>query len=139
LVLRNTGLRKADKVLLATAKEFKALPDFIKREELKNKKDRSEKENQQLSNAEGKLKTWMSNRGGEQDRYFFLPSTPFIDNLVIDFQIKTMVDYNDLKSFRRVAKLDLPYAQSMISSFIRYYNRIGFPDIDVDYVLAGLK
>jgi DNA-binding response OmpR family regulator len=139
LVLRNTGLRKADKVLLATAKEFKALPDFIKREELKNKKDRSEKENQQLSNAEGKLKTWMSNRGGEQDRYFFLPSTPFIDNLVIDFQIKTMVDYNDLKSFRRVAKLDLPYAQSMISSFIRYYNRIGIPDIDVDYVLAGLK
>jgi len=138
LVLKNNGLRKADKILLATAKYFKLLPDFIKYDELKNKKDRNEKENQQFSNAEGKLKTWMGNRGGEQDRYFFLPSTPFIENLVIDFQIKTMVDYDDLKSFRRIAKLDLPYAQSMTSSFIRYYNRIGFPDIDSDYIIQNL-
>ena len=138
LVLRNNGLRKADKILLATAKHFKLLQDFIKYDELKNKKDRNEKENQQFSNAEGKLKTWMGNRGGEQDRYFFLPSTPFIENLVIDFQVKTMVDYDDLKSFQRIAKLDLPYAQSMISSFIRYYNRIGFPDIDSDYIIQNL-
>lgn len=139
LVLRKDGLRKADKILLAAAKEFKTLPDFVKHEDLKKKKDESEKGKAQLSNAVGKLKTWMSNRGGEQDRYFFLPSTPFIENIVIDFQIKTMVEYNDLSSFRRVAKLDLPYAQSMISSFIRYYNRIGFPDIDADYVFANLK
>jgi CheY-like chemotaxis protein len=137
-ILRYNGLRKADKILLAVTKKFIELPDYAKYRELKDKKDKSEKENQQLSNIEGKLKTWMSNRGGEQDRYFFLPSTPFIENLVIDFQNKMMVDYNELKSFNRVAKLDLPYAQSMISSFIRYYNRIGFPDIDTEYVLNNL-
>lgn len=138
LVLRSNGFRKADKILLATSKNFKSLRDFIKYEELKNKQDKSEKENQQLSNLEGKLKTWMGNRGGEQDRFFFLPATPFIENIVIDFQDKCMVDYDELKSYRRVAKLDLPYAQSMISSFIRYYNRIGFPDIDSDYVIMHL-
>jgi hypothetical protein len=137
-VLRNNGSRKADKILMASAKQFKSLPDFVKYDDLRKKENRNERENQQMPNLEGKLKTWMSNRGGEQDRFFFLPSTPFIDNLVIDFQVKTMVDYNELITFHRIAKLDLPYAQSMISSFIRYYNRIGFPDIDADYVIQSL-
>lgn len=139
LVLRNSGVRKADNVLLAVAKDFKTLPDYVKYEELKRKEVRTDKEDQQLKNIDGKLKNWMSNRGGEQDRYFFLPSTPFIGNFVIDFQNKIMVGYNELNSFRRVTKLDLPYTQSMISSFIRYYNRIGFPDIDSDYVFSKLQ
>jgi CheY-like chemotaxis protein len=137
-VLRSNGTRKSDKVLLATAKNLKTLPDFVKYDELRKMENRNEKENQQLPNLEGKLKAWISNRGGEQDRFFFLPSTPFIENLVIDFQIKTMVNYEELATFKRIAKLDLPYAQSMISSFIRYYNRIGFPDIDTDYVIKKL-
>jgi hypothetical protein len=58
--------------------------------------------------------------------------------MVIDFQNKIMVDYADLRNYTRVAKLDMPFAQSMISSFIRYYNRIGFPDIDVDYLMQKL-
>jgi DNA-binding response OmpR family regulator len=74
----------------------------------------------------------------KSDRYFFLPKTPFIENLVLDFQIKTMVDYEELKSFTRVAKLDNPFAQSMIASFVRYYNRIGFPDIDAEYVISNI-
>ena len=49
-----------------------------------------------------------------------------------------MVDYTDLSTFQRIAKLDLPYAQSMVSSFIRYYNRIGFPDIDSEYIFQNL-
>lgn len=138
LVLRSNGLRKADKILLAATNNFKSLPDYIKYEGLKKKEDKTDKENQQLSNLEGKIKTWMGNKGGEQDRYFFLPATPFIGNMVIDFQDKCMVDYSELKNYRRVAKLDIPFAQSMISSFIRYYNRIGFPDIDSEYVFANL-
>lgn len=72
------------------------------------------------------------------DQYFFLPGTPFIENLILDFQNKVMVDYGDLKTFTRVAKLDDPYAQSMVTSFVRFYNRIGFPDIDADYVIKNL-
>ena len=73
------------------------------------------------------------------DRYFFLPSTPFIDNRVIDFQNKIMVVYDDLKTkYTRLAKLDSPYAQAMSTRFIRYYNRIGFPDLDAAYVWARI-
>lgn len=138
LVLRNNGLRKADKILLARTKYFKSFSDCVSYEKLMSNQSRNERENQQFTNLQGKLKNWMSNRGGEQDRYFFLPATPFIENMVIDFQDKLMVEYKELKGFRRVAKLDTPYAQSMISSFIRYYNRIGFPDIDSEYVLKNL-
>lgn len=138
MILRSNGQRKANKILLATATEFKLLPDVIRHKEFKDKQDKTQKEILQFSNLEGKLKTWMGNKGGEQDRFFFLPSTPFIENMVIDFQDNVMVEYDDLKSFNRVAKLDMPYAQSMISSFIRYYNRIGFPDIDSDYLIEKL-
>ena len=72
------------------------------------------------------------------DRYFFLPATPFIENRIIDFQTKEMANYEDLKSFTRIAKLDSPFAQSMVSSFIRYYNRIGYPDIDSNLIISAL-
>lgn len=77
---------------------------------------------------------------GKSDRYFFLPGTPFIKNSVIDFQNTDKVDYLSLnKDFKRIAKLDSPYVQAMMASFIRFYNRIGFPDIDSDYVINNLK
>jgi hypothetical protein len=138
LVLRAGGTRKADKVLLVATRKFKELADYKKYATLKSKSNRSEQENQQLSNLEGKLKTWMKNRGGDQDRFFFLPGTPFIENLIIDFQLTSIADYGDLRGFNRIAQLDVPFTQSMISSFIRYYNRIGSPDIDTDYVLNNL-
>lgn len=73
------------------------------------------------------------------DRYFFLPKTPFlIDHLLIDFQNKRMTDYDELKNFTRIAKLDSPFAESIFASFIRYYNRVGFPDIDSEYILKNI-
>ena len=74
---------------------------------------------------------------GKGDRFFFLPQTPFIENRIIDFQSKEMVKYDDLVNYTRVAKLDSPYAESMVSSFIRYYNRIGYPDIDRELILKA--
>ena len=49
-----------------------------------------------------------------------------------------MIDYADLSRFTRIARLDDPFAQSMVTNFIRYYNRIGFPDIDSNYVIENL-
>lgn len=138
MVLRSNGQRKTNRILLAAANSFTTIPDYTKYKDLKAKQDKTEKEKQQLLNLEGKLKNWIGNRGGEQDRFFFLPCTPFIENMMIDFQNKIMVTYDDLKFYRRVAKLDMPFAQSMISSFIRYYNRIGFPDIDAEYIFHRL-
>lgn len=76
---------------------------------------------------------------GKSDRYFFLPGTPFIENRVIDFQNKEVITYEQLvENFERIAKLDSPYAQSMAATYSRYYNRIGFPDIDHEYIMSKL-
>jgi len=115
--------RKAQKVLLA--KPHKLIENDVYEKYLGDKV----KYTQKLTNL-------IESRLG--DRYFFLPKTPFIENMVIDFQVKEMCDYADLKNFSRIAKLDDPYAQSMTSSFIRYYNRIGSPDLDSNLILIGL-
>jgi CheY-like chemotaxis protein len=115
--------RKVGQVLLAVA-----IP-LTETEQYKKYSGNKEKYKQALSEL-------IESRKG--DRYFFLPGTPFIENLILDFQNKTMVNYDDLNTFRRVAKLDMPFAQSMISGFTRYYNRIGFPDIDSQYIINKL-
>lgn len=115
--------RKVGKVLLAEAIPLRESEYYKKYESNKTKYKQG-------------LTELIESRKG--DRYFFLPSTPFIDNLFLDFQNKLMVSYEELGTFQRVAKLDAPFAQSMVSSFSRYYNRIGFPDIDSDYVIQNL-
>lgn len=119
-----TTERKVGFVLLAKIKPLDTFPQFI------SYKQNSNKENTK------KLAALITNN--QSDRYFFLPGTPFIQNSIIDFQDKVMIKYEDLQDWKRIAKLDSPFAQSMVSSFIRYYNRIGFPDIDLDYILANL-
>lgn len=118
--------RAADKILLVKAKP---LNNFSEYKDYMN--------NNSKKNLNVLLDLIKSSKG---DRYYFLPKTPFIDNCVVDFQLSTTVSsYEELKSsFDRIAKLDNPYVQSMVSSFIRYFDRIGTPDIDTDYVIDHL-
>ena len=116
--------RKAERILLAEVRNIDSNQIYI--DYLGNGKS---------ENLE-KLKRLMSNNYSE--RYFYLPKTPFIENSIIDFQEKIMVNYGELDKSFRFTKLDTPYAQSMIANFIRYYNRIGFPDIDKEYVISQL-
>lgn len=76
--------------------------------------------------------------GSRKSEYFFLPKAPFIENSIIDFQKVLMIEIKELQKLKKLAKLDDPFAQSMIAHFIRYYNRIGHPDIDSDYILRNL-
>lgn len=115
--------RDVGRILLARIFPLSSCDEYVKYKEAPSK------------NMESNLKEIITNK---RPRFFFLPSTPFIENSVIDFQNKTMVDYEDLAIFERIAKLDDPFAQSMVTSFIRYYNRIGFPDIDSEYVIANI-
>lgn len=121
-VCRAGSTRKAERILLARAFPLNQQPEFARFEA-----------NRTPSNRDSLKRVIES---AKSDRYFFLPGTPFMENLLIDFQNKELVLYDELATFERVAKLDDPFAQAMISSFIRYYNRIGYPDIDADYVLG---
>lgn len=117
--------RKVGDVLLAKTTLLSNTKEYENYQMKKNGKD--EKKN---------LIRLIESRKG--DRYFFLPQTPFIENRIIDFQSKELVKYDDLANYTRVAKLDSPYAESMVSSFIRYYNRIGYPDIDSELIVKAL-
>ncbi|MBR9682177.1 MAG: hypothetical protein GOV02_00715 [Candidatus Aenigmarchaeota archaeon] len=49
-----------------------------------------------------------------------------------------VVPISELSQYNNVAKVDSPFVESVLSNFIRYYNRIGFPDIDSDYIIDNL-
>lgn len=115
--------RKVGKVLLVKTVLLINTPEYSKYNGNKEKYRQS-------------LSTLIESRKG--DRYFFLPGTPFIENRIIDFQSKEMYNYEELETFTRLAKLDNPYSEAVVASFIRYYNRIGYPDIDSDYVIDRL-
>ena len=122
-ILRN-GKRKAENALLACCIPLKETDEFKKYCGNKN------------ADNKDKLARLIEDRRG--DRFFFLPKAPFIDNSVLDFQKVRLVAFSDLSNFRKIAKLDDPYAQAMSASFMRYYNRIGSPDIDSDHILNNL-
>lgn len=160
-VKRSNGTRKVESVLLANTilltntqeytkylgvkkenenkAKYEEMLDNVKTDdEKKELKEKIKKAQASISNLKSTFAQFINS--GKGDRFFFLPGTPFVDNRVIDFQKKEMVSFQSLQDeFERVAKLDSPFAQSMVSSFIRYYDRIGFPDIDTDYVINHLK
>ena len=142
----------AKTTLLTSTAEYNAVVDINGQIEENEKKSKAlgvdEKALEELCKTREKLAQTKNTKyaafkqfinSGSSDRYFFLPGTPFIEDRVIDFQDKLTVRYESLSAdFERLTKLDNPYAQSMVSSFIRYYNRIGFPDIDADYIISRL-
>lgn len=118
--------RNAEKILLIKATPLTENTEFKKYQS-----------NQNIDNRNALIKLVNSSKS---DRFFFLPGTPFIVNMVLDFQQSTTIEYDSLNNnYERVAKLDSPYAQSMSASFMRYYNRVGYPDIDTEYIIDNLK
>lgn len=76
--------------------------------------------------------------GNKKSTLFYLPSFPLMDDQVIDFQYVVAESVENLKNYNKIAKLDSPYAEAVLSAFIRHYNRVGTPDIDVDKVISRL-
>lgn len=71
------------------------------------------------------------------DETFVELTNDFREQMSIEAQ-QYVISVDDMANYTRVAKLDSPYAESMVSSFIRYYNRIGYPDIDSELILKAL-
>lgn len=138
LVLRSNNTRKVENILLIEAMPFSGFPDYKKYKEGYDKKQKTADDKKAMAAAGGNIKSLMKNNKAG-DRYFFLPMTPFLIASIIDFQQKKLITYEELeRDFDRIARLDDPFAQSMVSSFTRYYNRIGFPDLDTDFTFDKL-
>lgn len=122
---------KAEQALLAACDEISTTTEYMEIAALKKDKKPISKEK---ANSLNKLIS--DNRQGKNvqaERYKFLPKTPFLPDLVIDYQHLSQLsvqEINEKNGFKRVASLDTPFAEAVQSRFIRYYGRVGTPDLE---------
>ena len=69
----------------------------------------------------------------------FLPAAPTIPDFLADFQRLRSASRAELDGMQRIASLVSPFAEAMVSRFIRYFGRVGTDDLDVDGIMADLK
>ncbi len=71
------------------------------------------------------------------DRYFFLPRSELMamPDLVLDFQNLTNHQLEGFSGYKKIGRIDDPFVQDMLATFIRNQNRPGSPDLDVTYIL----
>jgi CheY-like chemotaxis protein len=78
-------------------------------------------------------------KGIQPDRFHFLPGALALPDLVVDFQQLTILPRSEIGNLKRLASLDSPFAEALLSRFIRYFGRLGTPDLDVDLTVARLR
>lgn len=134
--------KKADYLLLIPTTLLKETVEYKKYIECKNLN--TEESLKKLSGFKDSLVRLICSR--KSDRFFFLPRNEFINmpDVVLDFQqgvnhkIEQVTGYN-LVGYKKVCKIDDPFAQDMLATFIRNKNRPGSPDLDADHIVRCLE
>lgn len=127
LILRN-GVRRAKEIILVEGIPLEETPEYIAYAQSR------------LGGAKNSLTKLLQNNADEnRDRFFLLPKTNFINNTIIDFLKIKIVNESDLEEFEKVARLDSPFAESVLSRFAKYYNRIGVPDLKAEDLLSDIN
>jgi len=94
----------------------------------------------QFTGADKNVQSLMrDNRGGQRERYTFLPGTSAFPDLVVDLQQLLTVPKHDEGKFERLASLDSPFGEKLLSMFARYYGRIGAPNLDIALAISRAK
>lgn len=79
----------------------------------------------------------------KQHRYYFLPAAFGIPPLLVDMQQVLCVPKEqvnaDVGDWNRLASLDSPFAQDLVSRFITYFARIGTPDLDYESLVLAIE
>ncbi|MFH9128068.1 hypothetical protein ACH4KC_15350 [Streptomyces griseoaurantiacus] len=71
-------------------------------------------------------------------RYRILPKYLDIPDLLVDFEIVQSVPLAEVRSWTRVATLDSPFAEAMLTSHGHTVARIGTPDVDFENIKQSL-
>lgn len=101
----------------------------------------------QSSSDEGKLKALLKNnrQKAQQERFYFLPGTLALPDLLVDFQQLKTLQREELEkpvqqeTWERMASLDSPFTEALLARFTRYLGRLGTPDLNLDLVMDRLK
>lgn len=75
---------------------------------------------------------------GNSARYRILPKYLDIPDLLVDFEIVQSVPLAEVRSWTRVATLDSPFAEAMLTSHGHTVARIGTPDVDFENIKQSL-
>lgn len=96
---------------------------------------------QRSEQAKGKLLRLLRNNRekAQPDRFHYLPGVFELPDMIVDFQQLETIPCNRLNDFNRVASLDSPFAEALMTRFTRYFGRLGTPDISTDSVLARIN
>ena len=78
-------------------------------------------------------------KGTQPDRYFFLPAALGLPDLLVDFQQLSATPGSCPGIATRIASLDNPFAEALLSRFARYLNRLGVPDLDGSVIFNRLR
>jgi CheY-like chemotaxis protein len=125
--------KKVEKVLVAKCELLKELKEY--NEWIKNPSKANKSELLSLLNNNRKLKK------EQPDRYHYLPGALSIPDLIVDFlNVKIIsLDTINTEALPRLASLDSPFAESVLSRFSSYFGRIGTPDLDYEFQLEKFK
>jgi len=124
LIPRNNGNTKVKYVLMVEAIPLK------NREEYKEYSD---------SKSNGKKKELLKLMENRKSSLFFLPGFPLMEDQILDFQSLSTEPIEDVKqNYQKIAKLDSPFAEAMLSNFLNHYDRIGIPNLDVERLLDSM-
>ena len=74
----------------------------------------------------------------QRERFYFLPGALLLPDLIVDFQQLVTLPRDKLSTMDRLASLDSPFAEAMLSRFAGYIGRLGKPDLDSEAVLQRL-
>ncbi len=74
----------------------------------------------------------------QDERHHALPGALGLPDLLVDFQQLTSVKRETFDGLERVASLDSPYGEALSARFLRYYSRLGTPNIDIAPVMTRI-
>lgn len=133
------GHVKAEYVVVAECRPLEETDEYRRLLEARNAHEGDEPYEPTGGVKKRLTKLFMNNREDRQrDRDFFLPAAWNVPALLADFQRLAHIPYEDLSRYRRLAQLDGPYAEALISTATRYLGRVGTPDLDIDELLSSL-
>jgi len=126
---------KADLVVLAKCIPLKDQPEFKDWEE-------KYKSTHNLKNSKyPDLENIFTNKRspGQAERFVFLPGVLSTPDLIIDFQQLYVTKYANVRkkgTLKRIATIDPPFSDSILSKFSRYFGRVGTPDLNCSCVIS---
>jgi len=133
--------RKINQVLLAHCQLLENQREYI---DWRDAHLSSKKTDKKLKTLQALLYNNRDKQHGLRDASFFLPAALNLPNLVVDFRNLTTLSIENLDPFKqdkykRIASLDSPFAESLLSRFIQFSGRIGTPDLHLDGILQKLR